>query len=227
MRIINPYFVVRGATTGFISRMHEYKNKLYFMMHTPQLILASTSRYRKELLTRLHYPFSCIAPEVDESPLLNESPENLALRLAYSKAQAIYAQHPKAIVIGSDQVCALHGQSLDKPGNHARATQQLQAMCGQSLVFHTAVCVMTTDFSQTVNVPINVTMRNYTDAEIDYYLHTEMPYDCAGSAKSEGLGIALCASITSDDPTALIGLPLIATTRLLTMAGLSLLSRHA
>jgi septum formation protein len=191
-----------------------------------KLILASTSRYRRELLERLHVPFECIAPLVDETPHKGESPERSAIRLSLEKAQAVHTLHPTAIVIGSDQVCDLHGTPLGKPGNFENAMHQLQAMRGQSLTFHTAVSVVAANFSRTLNVPVRVTMRRYSDAQIEHYLRTEEPYDCAGSAKSEALGIALCDRIESDDPTALIGLPLIATCSLLAEAGLDVLNAY-
>lgn len=195
----------------------------YMTAETRPLILASTSRYRKELLTRLRVPFECIAPQVDEAPLPGETPEQIARRLALAKAKAVHQLHPQAVVIGSDQVCDLEGTALGKPGDHARATAQLKAMSGKHLVFHTAVAVLTAQFARCVNVPVRVTMRDYTDTQIERYLQAEQPYDCAGSAKSEALGIALCESISSDDPTALIGLPLITTCTLLAEAGFAVL----
>ncbi len=193
---------------------------------SPALILASTSPYRRELLARLRVPFECIAPGVDEAPHKGESPERSAIRLCMEKAQAVYTLHPTAIVIGSDQVCDLHGAALGKPGNYERAMLQLQAMRGQSLTFHTAVSVVAANYSRTLNVPVRVTMRRYSDAQIERYLRAEEPYDCAGAAKSEALGIALCDRIESDDPTALIGLPLIATCSLLAEAGLDVLNAY-
>jgi septum formation protein len=191
----------------------------------PRLILGSTSRYRRELLTRLRIAFDVVAPEVDETPLAGEAPADLARRLALAKAQAVAAQHPDAVVIGSDQVADLHGQPLGKPGDHARATAQLRAMRGQTVVFQTALAVVhaARGFSGTALVPVQVRFRDLDDAEIEAYLQAEQPYDCAGSAKSEGLGIVLLDAITSDDPTALIGLPLIQTSRLLRAAGVRLL----
>jgi septum formation protein len=189
------------------------------------VILGSTSIYRKELLSRLHIPFDLASPGVDETPLPGETPEALARRLALAKARAVAAKHPDAIVIGSDQVADLDGEPLGKPGTHERAIQQLQRMRGRTVVFQTAVAVVciATGFEQLDLAPVQVRFRQLTDAEIDYYLRTEQPYDCAGSAKSEGLGIALLESIDNDDPTALIGLPLIRTTRMLQAAGLNLL----
>ncbi len=190
-----------------------------------RLILGSTSRYRRELLERLRLPFDVVAPEVDESPWPAEPPPALASRLALAKAQAVAALHPSAVVIGSDQVCELAGQALGKPGNYARAYQQLQRLRAQSVIFHTAVAVVCQEsgFAQTAMATVRVQFRALSDAEISHYLHAEQPYDCAGSAKSEGLGIALLDAIDSDDPTALIGLPLIRTCGLLRAAGLALL----
>lgn len=189
------------------------------------LILASTSRYRRELLQRLRLPFEVHSPEVDETPLPGETPEALARRLAMAKAHTIAARFPEAIVIGSDQVADLNGESLGKPGDHARATAQLQRMRGQTLIFQTAVAVVCTagGFAQHEVAPVRVVFRSLSDAAIESYLLAETPYDCAGSAKSEGLGIALLETIDSDDPTALIGLPLIRTCRMLRAAGVELL----
>ncbi len=190
------------------------------------LILGSTSVYRKELLGRLRIPFDTVSPEVDETPLPGESPTDLAQRLALAKAQAVAQRHPGAVVIGSDQVADLNGEPLGKPGTHARAVAQLQRMRGQTVVFQTAVAVvcLETGFSQTALAPVRVVFRDLSDAEIENYLQAEQPYDCAGSAKSEGLGIALLDAIDSDDPTALVGLPLIRTARMLRAAGLELLT---
>ena len=188
------------------------------------LVLASTSRYRRELLQRLGLDFTVQAPDVDETPADGEAPHALALRLALAKAQAVAALHPEAVVIGSDQVADLHGEPLGKPGSHARATLQLQRMRGQRVVFQTAVAVVcqATGFAQVELAPVEVQFRALSDAEIERYLLAEQPYDCAGSAKSEGLGISLLDAIHNDDPTALIGLPLIRTCRLLRAAGLVL-----
>ena len=188
------------------------------------LVLGSSSRYRRELLERLHLPFTVAAPESDESPLPGEAPHALALRLALAKAHAVAALHPQAIVIGSDQVADLAGEPLGKPGNHERATAQLRRMSGRTVVFQTAVAVVCSDsgFSEVDIAPVEVRFRPLDDATIERYLRAEQPYDCAGSAKSEGLGIALLDAIHSDDPTALIGLPLIRTCRMLRAAGLVL-----
>lgn len=192
---------------------------------TPCLILGSTSRYRRELLQRLHIPFEVVSPEVDESQHAGETPERLARRLALAKARAVAANFPEAVVIGSDQVADLAGQALGKPGSHANAVAQLRLMRGQSLVFHTAVAVvcLQSGFEQTDLAAVTVQFRALSDEEIENYLQAERPYDCAGSAKSEGLGIALLEAIESDDPTALIGLPLIRTCRMLRAAGVALL----
>ena len=191
--------------------------------HRP-LVLGSTSVYRRELLQRLRLPFTVAAPAVDETPLPGEPPAQLAQRLALAKAHAVATLHPEAVVIGSDQVADLAGQPLGKPGDHARATAQLQRMRGHTVVFHTAVAVVchANGFAQTDLAPVRVRFRELSDAEIERYLRAEQPYDCAGSAKSEGLGISLLEAIDSDDPTALIGLPLIRTCRLLRAAGLVL-----
>ena len=188
------------------------------------LVLGSTSVYRRELLQRLRLPFTVAAPPVDETPLPGEPPAQLAQRLALAKAHAVATLHPEAVVIGSDQVADLAGQPLGKPGDHARATAQLQRMRGHTVVFHTAVAVVchASGFVQTDLAPVRVRFRDLSDAEIERYLRAEQPYDCAGSAKSEGLGISLLEAIDSDDPTALIGLPLIRTCRLLRAAGLVL-----
>ena len=188
------------------------------------LVLGSTSRYRRELLERLGLPFTVAAPHTDETPQPGETPRALALRLALAKARAVAQQHPDAVVIGSDQVADLAGQPLGKPGEHARAVQQLRQMRGQTVVFQTAVAMVcaATGFEQVDLAPVEVKFRDLSDAEIERYLRTEQPYDCAGSAKSEGLGIALLDAIHSDDPTALIGLPLIRSCRMLRAAGLVL-----
>jgi septum formation protein len=189
------------------------------------LILGSTSRYRKELLARLCIPFQVEAPEVDETPLALEAPKDLALRLALAKARAVANKYPDAVVIGSDQVADLEGEPLGKPGNHNNAVKQLKRMRGKTVIFQTALSVVcvATGFEQTDLAAVKVTFRDLTDAEIESYLKAEEPYDCAGSAKSEGLGIALLAAIDNDDPTALIGLPLIRTCHMLRAAGVKLL----
>lgn len=190
-----------------------------------KLILGSTSPYRRELLERLRIPFEVAAPAVDETALASETPQQLACRLALAKAHAVAAQFPGAVVIGSDQVADLEGQALGKPGNHTRATAQLQQMRGKTVIFQTAVAVvcLETGFEQLDLAQVKVQFRMLSDAEIEAYLQAETPYDCAGSAKSEGLGIALLASIENDDPTALVGLPLIRTCRMIQAAGVKVL----
>lgn len=191
------------------------------MPPTP-LILASTSSYRRELLERLRLPFRVEAPGVDETPIAGEAPAALAERLALAKAREVSARHPDAVVIGSDQVADLAGTPVGKPGSHDRAVLQLRAMSGRTVQFHTAVAVLrpAAGVERVQRVVVRVRFRELGEAEIEAYLHAERPYDCAGSAKSEGLGIALLDAIESDDPTALIGLPLIVTARLLREAGL-------
>jgi septum formation protein len=185
------------------------------------LVLASTSVYRRELLSRLRLPFEMAAPDVDETPHAGEAPEATALRLAHAKAQAVAGRFVQSLIIGSDQVAEVDGVRLDKPGSHARARQQLGMLSGRAVVFHTALALLNTGSGQvrTRLVPTRVRFRHLTSAQIDAYLVKEQPYDCAGSAKSEGLGIALIEAIEGEDPTALIGLPLIALTDLLLAEG--------
>lgn len=188
-------------------------------MTTP-LILASSSPYRRELLTRLRIPFSVVAPEVDETPLQGEDPRSLALRLAQAKARVVAAKYPDHIVIGADQAASLHGVPVGKPGNQVSAKRQLRALSGQSVVFHSAMSVARNHRFQTVEIPTICIFRVLTDAAIDRYLAIDTPFDTAGSAKAESLGIALMQSMESSDPTSIIGLPLIALTRLLADFGL-------
>lgn len=189
------------------------------------LILGSTSRYRHELLSRLGVPFEAIAPNVDETPRAGEKPADLALRLAIEKARNVAQRHPQAVVIGSDQVADLAGEPLGKPGTHERAVAQLRRMRGQTVVFQTALAVVcqASGFERSDIAAVRVVFRDLSDGEIERYLRAEQPYDCAGSAKSEGLGIALLERIDNDDPTALVGLPLIRTCRLIRAAGVKLL----
>ncbi len=196
-------------------------------MPQPPLILASTSRYRRELLERLRLPFEVMAPQVDETPLPGELPAALAPRLALAKAWAVATLRPDAVVIGSDQVADLDGEPIGKPGTHERAVAQLHRMRGRRVTFQTAVAVVRADraYARVQVAPVGVRFRDLGDAEIEHYLRTEQPYDCAGSAKCETLGIALLESIDSDDPTALVGLPLIRTCALLREAGLDPLAR--
>ena len=200
------------------------------MPNTPlprTLILGSTSPYRRELLQRLRLPFEVVRPEVDETPMPAEQPLALAQRLAMEKARAVAHKHPQAVVIGSDQVADLDGEPLGKPGTHARAVAQLQRMRGRTVVFQTAVAVVCIEsgFAEQALAQVKVRFRDLSDPEIEHYLLAEQPYDCAGSAKSEGLGIALLESIDNQDPSALVGLPLIHTCRLLRAAGIPLLNR--
>lgn len=173
------------------------------------------------MLQRLRIPFQVQSPDVDETPLAAEAPAALALRLALAKARAVALQHPEATVIGSDQVADLAGQPIGKPGSHDKAVEQLRAMRGRAVVFQTAVAVvnLARRYEGAALVPVTVRFRDLSDAEIEHYLRAEQPYDCAGSAKSEALGIALLSAIESDDPTALVGLPLIKTCELLRAAG--------
>ncbi len=189
------------------------------------VILGSTSPYRRDLLSRLRIPFDVVAPEVDETPGETESPQQLACRLAMSKARAVAARFPRAIVIGSDQVADLDGTAIGKPIAHAAAAAQLRRMSGRLVIFQTAVAVVCAEakFAEMDLAQVRVRFRELSDAAIETYLFAEQPYDCAGSAKSEGLGIALLDAIDNDDPTALVGLPLIRTCRMLRSAGLDLL----
>ncbi len=192
----------------------------------PRLILASSSAYRKQLLSRLRLPFDAASPDIDETPLPGETPAETALRLAVAKAEAIARDAGEALVIGSDQVATLDGEQIGKPGNHAHALAQLQKMRGREVVFHTALCLLdsrplATHRLQRENVQTVVRIRDLPDAELDAYLRIEQPYDCAGSAKNEELGIAIIEAIRSEDPTALTGLPLIALTSMLRKAGMA------
>jgi septum formation protein len=189
------------------------------------LILASSSIYRRELLTRLQLPFSCISPDVDESPLADELPQATALRLAQVKAKKIGMSHPHALIIGCDQVATLDNMQLGKPLTHDNATKQLRLMRGREVVFHSALCLynpMTRNMQAEV-VPYVVTFRNLSDSQIESYLIKEQPYHCAGSAKSEGLGIAIIEKMTGEDPNALIGLPLIKLVNMLQNEGVSVI----
>lgn len=191
----------------------------------PRLILASSSKYRRELLSRLHLPFDVQVPNIDETPLSGETPEHTAMRLAQEKAIAIAQQFSGSLVIGSDQVATLDGIQIGKPGTHENALKQLQQMRGRRVIFHTALCLCDgrTDNPrnavQVENVQTHVTFRDLPDAELDAYLRIEEPYDCAGSAKNEALGIAILEKIESTDPTALTGLPLIALCSMLRRVG--------
>ena len=189
------------------------------------IVLASASTYRRELLERLGLAFECALPEVDESALPGESAADTALRLSRLKAKAVAWRFPHSIVIGCDQVASCDGARLGKPGNRAKALEQLEFMSGKTVAFDTALTVLDTsnDQARSRAVPCRVTFRRLTRAQIEAYLEREQPYDCAGSAKAEGLGIALIARIETEDPTSLIGLPLIALTELLAAAGVAVL----
>jgi len=182
------------------------------MMTTVQLVLASTSPFRRELLARLGLPFETADPDTDEAALDGETPVATALRLSEAKARAVAARYPEALIIGSDQVACLDGQVFGKPGNHENAVKQLKAMRGRTVNFFTGLCLLNakTGEAHVRGVPTLVTFRNLSDAAIENYLLKEQPYNCAGSAKSEGLGIAVIAKMEGEDPNALIGLPLIA-----------------
>jgi septum formation protein len=189
-----------------------------------RLILASSSAYRRALLSRLQLPFDVDIPDIDEQPAAGELPQDTALRLACEKAAVVAARHPGTLVIGSDQVATLDGRQMGKPGTHARALAQLQSMRGREVVFHTALCLHDARLPgqatvRSTNVETRVRFRDLPDAALDAYLRIEQPYDCAGSAKNEGLGIALTAACTASDPTALTGLPLIALCDMLLQAG--------
>jgi septum formation protein len=189
-----------------------------------RLILASTSSYRRELLTRLQLPFETLAPDIDESPLPDELPEATAARLAEAKARAVARNYPQALVIGSDQIATCDGQRFGKPGTRANAVAQLRAMRGREIVFHTGVCLLNsaTDKVQIKVIANHVGFRDLSDAEIEAYLDKEDALNCAGSAKSEGLGIALLSYLRGDDPNALVGLPLIALAEMLRAEGVAL-----
>lgn len=189
------------------------------MPSPPSLILASSSRYRKELLGRLRLPFTTISPNVDETPHPGEAPETLALRLSVAKAMAVAADCPGSIVIGSDQVATMDGRPIGKPGDFPRAQAQLRELSGQIVEFHSALAITDGQRVKQADVVTRCRFRHLSDHAIDAYLRAEEPYDTAGSAKAESLGIALMESIQSDDPTAIIGLPLIALTRMLITFG--------
>ena len=185
------------------------------------LVLASTSPYRRELLAKLQVNFEVAAPEVDETPLPDETPDAAALRLSALKAKAVADRFPNALIIGSDQVATLNGQHIGKPGTHDNAVAQLRLMRGQRIVFHTALSLYNsaTGKLQSSIVPTTVQIRPLTDTQIDHYLRKDQPYNCAGSARSEALGIAIMEKMEGTDPNALIGLPLIALTQMLMQEG--------
>jgi septum formation protein len=190
----------------------------------PTLVLASSSPYRRELLARLRIPFEVMSPDVDETPLVNEAPQETALRLAQLKARAVAHKFPDALIIGSDQVALLGDQQIGKPHTFENAKKQLQAASGRSMVFHTALCLYNSKSGnmQTRVVPITIQFRTLSDAVIERYLAAEQPYNCAGSAKSEGLGIALIERFDGEDPNALVGLPLIALVDMLHQEGVEI-----
>ena len=192
---------------------------------TQKIILGSSSIYRKELLQRLQIPFETINPQVNETPLLNESPEQTASRLAEAKARAVAKTYSQALIIGSDQVAVLGDSRLGKPLNHINAAEQLRLVRGKEVVFYTALCLLnsSTDRLQMRVIPYYVKFRQFSDQQIENYLFKEQPYHCAGSAKSEGLGIALIERMTGDDPNALIGLPLIALVDMLANEGMAVI----
>ena len=194
-----------------------------------QLVLASTSPFRRELLSRLGIPFETTNPQTDESPLPGEASEQLSLRLSEAKARAVATAFPEALIIGSDQVAVLDGRIFGKPGSHDKAVEQLRTMRGKTVNFFTGLCLLDarTGKTQVRGIPTLVTFRNLSDAEIENYLRREQPYNCAGSAKSEGLGIAIIARMQGDDPNALIGLPLIALCDMLAEAGSPVLNQNA
>jgi len=195
------------------------------MAQARELVLGSSSPFRRQLLDRLGLEYSCDSPEIDETRLENESAQELVVRLAEAKARAVAARHPGALVIGSDQVAVLDDEVLGKPGGHDKAFAQLQAASGKEVIFHTGLCLYDSanDQAQLVRVPFKVKFRRLSDAQIDSYLQREQPYNCAGSFKSEGLGIALFTAMEGEDPNALIGLPLIQLITMLEKAGLHVL----
>ncbi len=192
--------------------------------HLP-LILASSSPYRREVLSRLGVEFSSVSPEIDESPKTGETPADLVTRLAESKAQAVGTSHPQALIIGSDQVATLDDHVLGKPGTHQKAVEQLTLLSGRRVAFFTGLCVLNsdTDERQVCCEPYFVEFRKLTCEEIEHYLHKEQPYNCAGAFKSEGLGICLFERMEGDDPASLIGLPLIKLVNMLRNQGLDVL----
>ena len=191
-----------------------------------RLILASSSRYRREVLHKLHLPFECLSPEIDETPLQGERPEQTSLRLAEAKARKVAATCPAALVIGCDQVATVDGLQIGKPGNHANAVKQLTMLSGREVIFHSALCLYDSgsQHMQSTIVPYHVKFKALTPDQIESYLQLEQPYDCAGSAKSEGMGIALLEYMRGDDPNALIGLPLIALVNMLQNTGIDVFS---
>jgi septum formation protein len=192
----------------------------------PEIVLASSSPYRRELLARLRIPFVTCSPQVDEDPLPEEKPRATAERLAARKARAVAVQFPAALIIGSDQVADVDGEALSKPGHHAAALEQLLRLQGRTVLFHTAVCLLSPHEprEQHACIDTEVSYRRLSRAQLEHYLQAERPYDCAGSARIESLGIALVERVVSTDPTALVGLPLITVSRMLTVAGAAVLA---
>lgn len=195
-------------------------------MTIPSLILASSSRYRREVLEKLHLPFQCVSPEIDETPLPDESPEQTSLRLAESKARKVAQAYPNALIIGCDQVATVDGLQIGKPGNHDNAVKQLAMLSGKEVIFHSAICLYNSanQHMQSTIAPYYVKFKPLSPRQIETYLRLEQPYDCAGSAKSEGMGIALLEYMRGDDPNALIGLPVIVLVDMLMQAGVDVLS---
>lgn len=195
-------------------------------MTIPNLILASSSRYRREVLEKLHLPFQCVSPEIDETPLADESPEQTSLRLAESKARKVAQAYPNALIIGCDQVATVDGLQIGKSGNHDNAVKQLAMLSGKEVIFHSAICLYDSinQHMQSTIAPYYVKFKSLSPRQIETYLRLEQPYDCAGSAKSEGMGIALLEYMRGDDPNALIGLPVIVLVDMLMQAGVDVLS---
>lgn len=191
------------------------------------LILASSSRYRREVLQKLHLPFTCLSPEIDETPLAHEAPAQTSLRLAEAKARKVSLTEADALIIGCDQVATVDGMQIGKPGNHENAVRQLQLLSGKEVIFHSALCLFDSrrQHMQSTIVPYYVKFKRLTPAQIETYLRLEQPYDCAGSAKSEGMGITLLEYMRGDDPNALIGLPVIALVNMLQQAGVDVLTQ--
>jgi len=191
----------------------------------PDIILASSSPFRKSLLERLHLDFSSISPDIDESHLQGEHAEDYVRRLAREKAQVIAAQYPQSIIIGSDQCALLDGRILGKPGSHENALKQLINAQGKTVIFHTGLCVVqqSRDFCEVKDILFEVSFRELSDEQLEHYLRIEQPYECAGSFKSEAYGICLFSEMRGDDPTALVGLPLISLTQMLERAGISVI----
>ena len=195
-------------------------------MTIPTLIRASSSPDRREVLEKLHLPFECVSPEIDETPLPDESPEQTSLRLAESKARKVAEAYPEALIIGCDQVATVDGLQIGKPGNHDNAVKQLTMLSGREVIFHSAICLYNSanQHMQSTIAPYYVKFKPLTPVQIETYLRLEQPYDCAGSAKSEGMGIALLEYMRGDDPNALIGLPIIALVNMLQQVGVDVLS---